>query len=177
MKRTRNTMLLRLLKDLSSVAAAARSTPGRNDTAQLGQEAKSTKQRHRQSGQCVRLKVSSFTELSRAGRVVRDQVTAPVQAGERCFHQPEVRFARAVRRPGHRSRAIDDSENLVLAHDQQLLAVYLDFGTAVLAEQDAVAGLHVQRLTLAVLQIFAVMACLALLVGLPPVKECDSWIR
>jgi hypothetical protein len=44
----------------------------------------------------------------------------------------------------------DDSENLVLAHNEQLLAVNPDFGTAVLAEEDAVAGLHVQRLTLAV---------------------------
>src|SRR5689334_11238263 len=64
-------------------------------------------------------------------------------------------LAPAASRPGGRARATDDAENLVLAHDKQLLAVDLDLGTAVPAEQDAVAGLHVQRLARAVLQVFA----------------------
>src|SRR5437016_10597098 len=37
-----------------------------------------------------------------------------------------------------RARALDDAENLVLAHDEQLLAVDLDLGAAVLAEEHAV---------------------------------------
>jgi hypothetical protein len=57
-------MLLRIMKDFSSAADAARSTPARKETAQLGQEAESTKQRRRQSRQCVRLTISPFTELS-----------------------------------------------------------------------------------------------------------------
>ena len=46
-----------------------------------------------------------------------------------------------------RTGAGDDSENLVLAHDQQLFAVDLDLRTGVLAKQNAVAGLNIQRLT------------------------------
>src|SRR5215212_5944692 len=68
---------------------------------------------------------------------------------------PDALIAPADSRPGRRARATDDSENLVLAHDEQFLAVDLDFGATVLAEQDAVAGLHVQRLACAVLQVFA----------------------
>src|SRR2546423_8509346 len=61
----------------------------------------------------------------------------------------------AARRPGRRARASDDSENLVLAHDQQLFTIYLDFRTAVLAEQDAVARLNVQRLARSVFLVLA----------------------
>ncbi len=39
--------------------------------------------------------------------------------------------------------ARNDSENLILAHDQQLFTVDLDFGTAVLAKQDPVALLNI----------------------------------
>src|SRR5438105_15683386 len=46
--------------------------------------------------------------------------------------------------------ALDDAEDFVLAHDEQLLAVELDLRTAVLAEEHAVAGLHVQALARAV---------------------------
>jgi hypothetical protein len=53
-------MLLLILKDFSSAADASRSAPGRNDTPQLWQEAELTKQRRRQSGQCVRLTFISF---------------------------------------------------------------------------------------------------------------------
>lgn len=60
-------MLHFLLNDFSSDIAAARSAPGLNDTSQLGQEAESTKQRRRQSGQCVRLKVSPLTCRPRGG--------------------------------------------------------------------------------------------------------------
>src|SRR5437588_2667682 len=68
MKGMRNRMPHFLLKDFSSAAAAARSAPDRDDTSQFGQDAEATKQRRRQSGQCIRLTVSPFTELSRAGR-------------------------------------------------------------------------------------------------------------
>src|SRR6185369_626798 len=45
---------------------------------------------------------------------------------------------------GRLAGALDDAEDLVLAHDEQLLAVELHFGAGVLAEQDAVAFLHVR---------------------------------
>src|SRR6185369_401882 len=41
--------------------------------------------------------------------------------------------------------ALDDAEDFVLAEDQTLLAFDLDLAARVLAEQDAVAGLHVER--------------------------------
>src|ERR1035437_2442003 len=40
---------------------------------------------------------------------------------------------------------LDDAEDFFLAHDQELLAVELDLGARVLAEQNLVARLHVQR--------------------------------
>src|SRR5512137_85564 len=46
---------------------------------------------------------------------------------------------------------LDHAEDVVLAHDQGLFAVDLDLGAGVLAEEDAVAGLHVERLELPVL--------------------------
>src|SRR5947209_9331073 len=66
-----------------------------------------------------------------------------------------ARGGTATRRVGRRARAADDSENLVLAHDQQLFAVEPDLGTAVLAEQDAVARLNIHRLARAVFPVFA----------------------
>jgi len=38
----------------------------------------------------------------------------------------------------------NDSENLVLAHDDEFVAVELDLAARILAEQDAVAGLYVE---------------------------------
>ena len=43
----------------------------------------------------------------------------------------------------------DDSENVAFLHDKQILAVDFDFGTRPLAEQDAIAGLDVERHKLA----------------------------
>src|SRR5205085_2211767 len=51
-------------------------------------------------------------------------------------------LAAATARAGRRACALDDAENLVLAHDQQFFPVDLDLGTTVLAEQDPVARLH-----------------------------------
>src|ERR1041384_1086009 len=50
--------------------------------------------------------------------------------------------------------ALDDSEDFIFAHDQQLFAVDLDFGTTVLAKEDAVAGFNVQRLARSVFFVF-----------------------
>src|SRR5918998_465159 len=54
-----------------------------------------------------------------------------------------------------RAGALDDAEDFVLAHDQKLLAVDLDLRAAVLAEQHAVAGLHVKLLAGAALPVTA----------------------
>src|SRR5579872_7270261 len=48
-------------------------------------------------------------------------------------------------------RSADDPEDVAFLHDQQVLAVDLDLGAGPFAEQDAVAGLDVQRGHLAVL--------------------------
>ena len=40
---------------------------------------------------------------------------------------------------------VEHREDFVFAHDQILLAVELDFLAGILAEQDEVAGLHIQR--------------------------------
>src|SRR5277367_5680499 len=45
--------------------------------------------------------------------------------------------------------ALDDAHDVGLLHDQELLAIQLHLGAGPLAEQDAVAGLHVQRHQLA----------------------------
>ena len=44
---------------------------------------------------------------------------------------------------------LDDAEDFFLSHDQKLLAVDLDFGAGILAEQHTVASLHIQREDLA----------------------------
>src|SRR5205814_852213 len=54
-----------------------------------------------------------------------------------------------------RGCALNNSENLVFAHDQKLFVVELHLGTAVLAEQHAVADFDIQRLTGSILAIFA----------------------
>src|SRR5437868_765913 len=70
---------------------------------------------------------------------VKELLTSPLTAGRACS----------------RARPSDDSENLVLAHNQELFTVDLDFRTAVLAEQDAVAHIHIQRLARSVFPVFA----------------------
>src|SRR6185437_4119264 len=52
---------------------------------------------------------------------------------------------------GGRGGTLEDSHDVALLHDQVLDAVELDLGAGPLAEQDAVAGLHVERHELAVL--------------------------
>jgi hypothetical protein len=62
------------------------------------------------------------------------------------------REARAIRRPScFRRRSLDDAHDVALLHDQEILAVDLDLGARPLAEQDAVAGLDVERDQLALL--------------------------
>src|SRR6476659_2783911 len=60
---------------------------------------------------------------------------------------------------GSRTSAGDDSENLVLAHDQKLFAVDLDFRTAVFAKEYAVAFLHIERLARSIFLIFPFAGC------------------
>ena len=59
-----------------------------------------------------------------------------------------------MRRRGH--ARVDRGEHLVFFHDQVVDAVKLDLLTGVLAEQDGVALLHVQRDTLALVGDLAV---------------------
>jgi hypothetical protein len=51
---------------------------------------------------------------------------------------------------GRSALLLEHAQDVAFLHDQQVLAVDLDLGARPLAEQDAVAGLHVQRLDLAV---------------------------
>src|SRR5690606_454949 len=55
-------------------------------------------------------------------------------------------FARAAK------SFLDDGHHVFLAHDEELFAVDLHFGAAVLAEQDVVAHFHVERTHLTVLE-------------------------
>src|SRR5437879_12029554 len=50
---------------------------------------------------------------------------------------------------------LENGEDVFLAHDEVFLVVDLDLGARILAEQDLVAGLHVQRDLLAVVPDFA----------------------
>src|SRR5216684_7677430 len=52
-------------------------------------------------------------------------------------------------------RALDDSQNLVLAHDQEFLVINLDFRAAVLSKKNAVADANIQRLARPVFAILA----------------------
>src|SRR3954468_4892831 len=45
----------------------------------------------------------------------------------------------------------DDPQNVAFLHDQQIFAIELDLGAGPLAEQDAIARLHVERGDLAVI--------------------------
>src|SRR5277367_6469903 len=51
---------------------------------------------------------------------------------------------------------LDDAENVLFAEDEVVFALNLHFGAGVLAEQDGVAGLDVERADLAVLENLAV---------------------
>src|SRR6266545_370889 len=68
------------------------------------------------------------------------------------------RFCERIDRPSRPGRVgcvqpwlLDDGEYVLLLHDQVLLVVNRHFGARVLAEENAVVGLHVQRHLLAVL--------------------------
>src|SRR5512143_218142 len=63
---------------------------------------------------------------------------------------------RGDERDGPSGSLLEHGEDVVLAHDQALLAFELDLGAAVLAEEDAVADLHVELLDRAVLEDLAV---------------------
>src|SRR6185369_13247866 len=54
-----------------------------------------------------------------------------------------------------RSATLDDAEDVRFLHDQQVFTVDLHLGARPLAEQDAVAGLHVERRELAVFSLDA----------------------
>src|SRR5215831_20900341 len=59
---------------------------------------------------------------------------------------------------GSRARLdlVDDAQHILLTQNEVLLVLQLDLGAGVLAEEDAVAGLHVQRDLLAVIADLAV---------------------
>ena len=50
---------------------------------------------------------------------------------------------------------VENAEDFVLTHDQVLFAIHLDVAAGVLAEQDAVADLHIERNHFAVFQALA----------------------
>src|SRR6266852_1787110 len=94
-----------------------------------------------------------FTPRSRAARASSLNRT--------CFGMLVLLFDRATEMdrpsgPGRvgymRPRLLDDGEHVLFLHDQVLLVVDLHLGARVLAEEDAVVGLHVQRDLLAVLR-------------------------
>src|SRR6266436_785074 len=58
-----------------------------------------------------------------------------------------------------KSLLLDDSKDFFFAHDEELFAVQLNLGTGVLAEEDLVASLHVER------EYFALVVGLALTDG------------
>src|SRR2546422_6904628 len=58
-----------------------------------------------------------------------------------------------------RARLLDDREHVLFLHDQVLLLVHLDLGARVLAEEDPVVRLHVQRDLLAILVHLPVAHC------------------
>src|SRR2546427_3144009 len=47
------------------------------------------------------------------------------------------------------SSAAQDAQNFLFAHDDELFTIQLDFGSGILAEQDAVALFHIERTNLA----------------------------
>ena len=69
--------------------------------------------------------------------------------------QNYLTFLAACRSTGAR----DDSENLVLAHDQKVFTVDLDFRAAVFAKKDAVALFHIEGLARSVFLILAFADC------------------
>ena len=58
-------------------------------------------------------------------------------------------FHREAVEDGAKHSLLDDAEDFFFAHDEELFAIQLDLGAGVLAEQDGVAGLDVEREDLA----------------------------
>ena len=58
---------------------------------------------------------------------------------------------RSLRRPSSSSGLLDHAHDVGLLHDQEILAIDAHLGAGPLAEQHAVAGLHVERNELAAL--------------------------
>src|SRR5262245_49767471 len=86
------------------------------------------------------------------------------------WNGPARRARSGWRRSGRPARLLDDREHVLFAQDQVLLVVDLHLGAGVLAEEDLVAGLDVERNLLAVLSDLAVahrddLALLGLLLG------------
>src|SRR5581483_1834047 len=55
------------------------------------------------------------------------------------------RLARSAQDDNKAEELFQDAEDFFLAHDEELFAIDLDFGTGILAKEDAVAGFHLQR--------------------------------
>src|SRR5215831_1515564 len=70
--------------------------------------------------------------------------------------RPQCRQPRSAERPW---MLLKDAEHVLLAEDQILLVVQGDLGARVLAEEDAVAGLDVERDLLAVVRDLAIAHC------------------
>src|SRR6266542_1379021 len=89
----------------------------------------------------------------------RSRAARPSSLNRTCFGILVLLLDRARELTGHRgpvglavrARLLDDREHVLFLHDQVLLLVHLDLGARILAEEDAVVGLHVQRDFLAVL--------------------------
>src|SRR5439155_15779942 len=89
----------------------------------------------------------------------RSRAARPSSLNRTCFGILVLLLDRARELTGHRgpvglavrARLLDDREHVLFLHDQVLLLVDLHLGARVLAEEDAVVGLHVQRDFLAVL--------------------------
>src|SRR5258708_26129803 len=74
-------------------------------------------------------------------------------------HRSAEYYAEGAFRHGAKSLLLDDSKDFFFAHDEELFAVQLNFGAGVLAEEELVASLHVER------EYFALVVGLALTDG------------
>src|SRR5215469_7570743 len=84
---------------------------------------------------CFAISYFSFENLQR----LNSSSHSFAKAGERMGHPPEL-----LRGEGRFAGAFQDAEDFFLTHDQEVFAVDLDFRTGILAEQNAIARLHVE---------------------------------
>src|SRR3989449_1335015 len=97
----------------------------------------------------------------------RSRAARPSSLNRTCFGILVLLFDRARELTGPRgpvglavrARLLDDREHVLFLHDQVLLLVHLDLGARVLAEEDPVVRLHVQRDLLAILVHLPVAHC------------------